>query len=210
VGFAGMILLVGPSSLSGHAGVSLAGAGIVMAGSLAWAFGSIYSRNAELPRNPLMATAAEMFSAGVLLTIGTLVRGELATLRWEAISGTSVLALAYLIVFGSLVAFSAYVWLLGNTTPALVSTYAYVNPLVAVFLGWMVLSEPITTRVLVAAAVIISAVAIITTGPKPGAGKARDVAPRPTGASDGEPATEATEAATVGKPRAKDDGRSAA
>jgi drug/metabolite transporter (DMT)-like permease len=104
-----------------------------------------------------------------VLAVATLVRGELHGLQWSHVSATSVLALAYLVVFGSLVAFSAYVWLLGNSTPALVSTYAYVNPVVAVLLGWMVLREPITPRVLLAAAVIIAAVAIITLGRKPDA-----------------------------------------
>jgi drug/metabolite transporter (DMT)-like permease len=166
VGFAGMILLVGPSGFGGGA-VNLGGAAIVMLGSMAWAFGSIYSRQVELPRNPLMATATEMLSAGGLLAAGTLLRGEPAAMDWSAVSATSLLSLAYLVVFGSLVAFSAYVWLLGASTPALISTYAYVNPVVAVFLGWMVLGEPITPRVLVAAAVIIGAVAIITLGKRP-------------------------------------------
>jgi drug/metabolite transporter (DMT)-like permease len=173
VGFAGMVLLVGPAGF-GAGRVDLFGAAIVTLGSMSWAFGSIYARQAPLPSNPLMTTAMEMSSAGVVLLLGALATGEVGAMRWDQVTVKSVLALAYLIVFGSLVAFSAYVWLLRVTTPALVSTYAYVNPVVAVFLGWMVLGEPITARVLVAAAIIIGAVAIITTGPKPGSGAAND------------------------------------
>jgi drug/metabolite transporter (DMT)-like permease len=167
VGFAGMIMLVGPTGFGGGS-VDLSGALIVTLGSMSWAFGSIYARQAPLPKNPMMTTAMEMSSAGAVLLLGALVTGEAASIRWDQVTGRSVGALAYLIVFGSLVAFSAYVWLLKASTPALVSTYAYVNPVVAVFLGWMILGEPITARVLVAAAIIIGAVAIITTGPKPG------------------------------------------
>jgi drug/metabolite transporter (DMT)-like permease len=163
VGLAGMVLLVGPV---GSGGVPLGGAAIVLAGSLCWAFGSIYGKRLTLPTSPLMATAVEMLSAGAVLTVLAAVTGELSSLGAAKISGTSLLALAYLIVFGSLVAFSAYVWLLRATTPALVSTYAYVNPVVAVFLGWLVLGEPVTGRTLLAAAVIIAAVAIITIGGK--------------------------------------------
>jgi drug/metabolite transporter (DMT)-like permease len=206
VGFAGMILLVGPGGFGGGA-VHLAGALIVMAGSMAWAFGSIYSRQAELPANPLMATATEMLSAGALLSIGTLVTGEAATVRWSAVSATSMLSVAYLVVFGSLVAFSAYVWLLGASTPAMISTYAYVNPVVAVFLGWLVLGEPITARVLVAAAVIIAAVAIITLGKKPAAQEPaepeKDSAPEPI-------APPKQEKRDGGMPMRTADGRSAA
>ncbi|HET6232757.1 MAG TPA: drug/metabolite exporter YedA [Longimicrobiaceae bacterium] len=166
VGFAGMVLLVGPGELSGGGGVPLGGAAIVFAGSLSWAFGSIWARQAPMPKNPLMATAVEMLSAGVLLTVIAGATGELSSVGAQAVTLKSLLALGYLIVFGSLVAFSAYVWLLRATTPALVSTYAYVNPVVAVFLGWLVLGEPVTGRTLLAAAVIIAAVAIITIGGK--------------------------------------------
>jgi drug/metabolite transporter (DMT)-like permease len=191
VGFAGMVMLVGPATFVGEGSVDLFGAGIVMVGALSWAFGSIYARRAPLPRNPMMTTAMEMSSAGAVLLVGALLTGEVSALRWDQVAGKSVLALAYLIVFGSLVAFSAYVWLLRVSTPALVSTYAYVNPVVAVFLGWLVLGEPITTRMLVAAAVIIGAVAIITTGPRPSSARPDDEERRPGAApSETEPADE--------------------
>ena len=166
VGFAGMILLVGPSSLGG--GVDLGGALILAGASAAWAAGSIYSRGAELPKSPFMATAAEMLSGGALLLVASILRGEPGSVDVGAFSGESLLALAYLIVFGSLIGFTAYIWLLGVSTPSRVATYAYVNPVVAVFLGWAFVDEPITARVLVAAAVIVAAVAVITTGKREG------------------------------------------
>ena len=162
VGFAGMVLLVGPSSLGG--GVDMGGALLLVVASASWAAGSIYSRRAELPKSPLMATATEMLAGGALLFLAGSLRGELSAVNPEAFSGRSLLALLYLIVFGSLVGFTAYIWLLGVSTPSRVATYAYVNPVVAVFLGWALAGEPITARTLLAAAVIIAAVAVITTG----------------------------------------------
>jgi drug/metabolite transporter (DMT)-like permease len=162
VGFGGMVLLVGPMELAGG-GVDPFGAMLVMIGSVSWAAGSIYSRSAPLPASPFMATAMEMLSGGAMLLVAGTLRGELAGLDVSAFSSRSLLAMLYLIVFGSLVGFTAYIWLLGVSTPARVSTYAYVNPVVAVFLGWAMANEPITPRVLAAAAVIVAAVAVITT-----------------------------------------------
>jgi drug/metabolite transporter (DMT)-like permease len=167
VGFAGMVMLVGPAGLMGGGGVDMAGAAMVMVGSVAWAAGSIFSRGARLPGNPLMATAAEMLSGGVALVAAGLLWGELGSVSLSAISAASAASFFYLVVFGSLVAFTAYVWLLKVSTPARVSTYAYVNPVVAVFLGWAMAGEPVTARVLVAAAVILAAVGVITTGKRP-------------------------------------------
>ena len=170
VGFVGMVVLVGPSSLGGA--IDPLGAGLVMLGSVSWAAGSIYSRGAKLPPSPFMATATEMLAGGFFLLIAATLRGEWAGMDAGAFSSESLLALAYLIVFGSLVGFTAYIWLLGVSTPSRVSTYAYVNPVVAVFLGWALAGEPITSRVLVAAAIIVAAVAVITTGKRDKAGDA--------------------------------------
>jgi drug/metabolite transporter (DMT)-like permease len=166
VGFAGIVVLVGPGAV-GSGGVDLFGAGFVMVGAAAWAAGSIYSRGADLPRSALLATGMEMLWGGVGLTIAGTLTGELGRLDPSGFSTESILAYLYLVVFGSLVGFTAYIWLLGVSTPARVSTYAYVNPLVAVLLGWWVLDEPLTARVLGAAAIIILAVAVITTGKRP-------------------------------------------
>lgn len=170
VGFAGMILLVGPAALLGGGGVDPVGALTITIGSLAWAVGSVMSRRMALPENPLAATAIEMMCGGLLLLAAGSLRGEWTGFDPSTFSTTSLLAMGYLVVFGSLVAFTAYIWLLGVTTPARVATYAYVNPIVAVVLGWAMADEQITARMLIAAAVIIAAVAVITTG----GGKASD------------------------------------
>jgi drug/metabolite transporter (DMT)-like permease len=162
VGFAGLVLLIGPSELVGSGRVDPTGAVVVLFASLAWAIGSIYSRSASLPTSPLLATAMEMITGGALLAVGGLVRGELATLDPSGISAESALAFGYLVVFGSLIGFTCYIWLLGVTTPSRVATYAYVNPVVAVLLGWALASEPLTARVIGAATVIVAAVVLIT------------------------------------------------
>lgn len=167
IGFAGIVLLVGPGSLAGGERVDPVGAGIVTVGAAAWAFGSIWSRSAALPRNALVATGMEMAWGGLWLLLAGTARGELGTLDPSAFTTASVLAFAYLVVFGSLIGFSAYIWLLGVSTPARVSTYAYVNPVVAVLLGWALLDEPLSGRVLAAAAIIVAAVAVITLGKRP-------------------------------------------
>lgn len=179
IGFAGIVILVGPAGIVGGERVDPWGALLLMIGSAAWAAGSIYARAAELPRSALLATAMEMLAGGAALTIAGSLRGELASANPAAFTTESVLALLYLVVFGSLVGFSAYVWLLQVSTAARVSTYAYVNPVVAVLLGWWLLDEPLTSRVLAAAVVIILAVAVITTGKRaePVAAKDGDEAP---------------------------------
>lgn len=123
-----------------------------------WAAGSIYARTAPLPRSPRLATAMEMLiGGGLLLLVGGLA-GEWGTISIAAISAKSLLALAYLIVFGAIIAFSAYIWLLLVSTPARVATYAYVNPVVALFLGWALAAEPLDPQALTAGGIILSAV----------------------------------------------------
>lgn len=172
LGFAGAGLLVGPGEFAGGGRVDLVGAGVLMLASLSWATGSLYSRRARLPESPLLTTAMEMLAGGVLLMVLGLLTGEGARLNLEGLSLRSLLSLSYLIVFGSLVGFTAYIWLLRHTTPTRASTYAYVNPVVAVILGWAVANEPLTARTLVAAAVIIPAVALIISQRVPPASKA--------------------------------------
>jgi drug/metabolite transporter (DMT)-like permease len=162
-GVAGVVLLVGPASLGG-ARVDLAGAAAVLFAAFAWALGSLLSRHFAPPSSPLQATALQMLAGGVLLGGFSGVTGEWARFSPALVSAKSIAAVAYLVVFGSLVAFTAYVWLLRAASPALVSTYAFVNPVVAVFLGWLLASEPVSARTLVAAAVIVGAVVLITLG----------------------------------------------
>ncbi len=159
LGLAGLALLVAPGKLAGR--VDPIGAGVLVLGSFSWAFGSLHSRVANLPRSGFLATGMEMVAGGVWLGAFGLATGQAGELTLAAISTKSLVSLAYLVVFGSLVGFTAYIWLLGETTPARVSTYAYVNPVVAVLLGWGFAGEAMTLRSLVAAAVIVGAVALI-------------------------------------------------
>ena len=162
LGMAGLTLLIGPGEFAGGRGADTLGAIVLVAASLSWATGSIYSRSAPLPKSPILTTGMEMLAGGVLLTLLGLATGELGRLDLAAASTKSWLALLYLVLFGSLVGFTAYIWLLKVSTPAKVSTYAYVNPVVAVLLGWLFANEPLTLRTLLAAAVIIAGVALIT------------------------------------------------
>jgi drug/metabolite transporter (DMT)-like permease len=183
LGFAGVGVLVDPrGDLAGDTQLFVGALAIVAASAL-WAAGSLYSRRADLPKDPMLSTGLQMLcGAAALCVVGT-VSGEWARLDLGAVSTKSALALLYLIVFGSIVAFTAYVWLLRATTPAKVSTYAYVNPVVAVLLGWALAAEPMTARTIVAAAIIVGSVVMITT----------DAAPRPN-----QPCT--TERRRVGPP----------
>ena len=156
VGFGGVAFLAG-----GVGGGSLGGAALVLVASLAWAAGSLYARRAAAPRRPLTGAALQMLAGGVLLGLAGLARGEAGQVDPGAVSGESVAALVYLIAFGSLVGFSAYVWLLRNAPTSLVGTYAYVNPIVAVALGTLVLGEPLDARVLLGGGAILAAVILI-------------------------------------------------
>jgi drug/metabolite transporter (DMT)-like permease len=162
-GFVGVALLVSPAQLAGGRDINLVGAAVVLVAAVCWAAGSLYSRSGKLPDAPLMGTAVEMLAGGALLLVAGTLLGEWPTLNVHAISARSLLGLAFLIVFGSLVAFSAYIWVLRAASTSLVSTYAYVNPIVAVLLGWAFAGEALSVRTLLAAAVILAGVVIITT-----------------------------------------------
>jgi drug/metabolite transporter (DMT)-like permease len=164
LGFSGIALLVGPGQLKGAgSGVDLVGAGVLLFASFCWSLGSIYGHDADLPASPLLGTGMEMLAGGVgLLLLGTLT-GEWGQFHLTAITARSWWSLAYLVVFGALVGYAAYTWLLRVAPTPLVSTYAYVNPLIAVFLGSLLAQEPLNARVLLSAVVIIGAVALINT-----------------------------------------------
>lgn len=163
LGFAGLALLVGPEKLSGIGRVDPAGAAVLVMGAIAWAAGSLYSLRAALPESRLLATAMEMLMGGVLLFLAGLMTGEWSGLQWNTVSLRSAVSLGYLIVFGSLVGFTTYIWLLNATTPARATTYAYVNPVVAVILGRVLAGEPLSARTVLSATIIVAAVAVITT-----------------------------------------------
>ena len=162
VGLAGVALLVGPVQFAGGGGVDPAGAAALLAAPAFWAVGSLWSRQAALPPSPLLAIGMEMAAGGVLLLLLGLATGEAAHVHLAAISARSLGALLYLVVFGALIGFTAYLWLLRVTTAARVSTHSFVNPVIAVALGWAVAGEPVTPRTVLASTVIIAAVALIT------------------------------------------------
>lgn len=175
VGFGGIALLIGPDQWGGSGqGTDLTGMLVLILAAFLWAAGSLYSRNACLPGSPLLGTGMEMLTGGAgLLVLGTLT-GEWSRLDLSAISTPSLLGLGYLIFFGSLVGFASYTWLLRNAPTPLVSTYAYVNPLIAIILGNLLASEPITLPVVASALIILSSVALINTQRS-----ARQASPRP-------------------------------
>ena len=159
IGFAGVAMLVLPGS--GSDGAGLAGVLTLVVASASWASGSFFSSRLPLPRNPFVSTAAQMVLGGLILLVAGAVSGEMSGLDASEFSGASIGAFAYLVTVGSLFAFTAYVWLLQNAPISKVATYAYVNPVIAIFLGWLILSESITTTILIGAAVIVSSVAFI-------------------------------------------------
>jgi drug/metabolite transporter (DMT)-like permease len=166
LGLAGLTWLIGPDVIMGGGRVDLLGAAVLAIASLSWAAGSIYSRHSPMPSEPLLSIGMQQLAGGVCLLVFALLVGDLGRLDLAAVSSRSALAVGYLIAFGSIIGFSAYMWLLRVSTPARASTYAYVNPIVAVFLGWSMAGEPLTARIAVAAAVIVAGVALITTAPK--------------------------------------------
>jgi drug/metabolite transporter (DMT)-like permease len=156
VGLVGVAVLVNPGA-SGE----LAGTVVVLAGSFAWAFGSIYATRADRPGDPLLGIAMQMLCGGLVLAV--MGAGQWSRVDLGAVSAKSGLSLAYLVLVGSVIAYTAYGWLLHHAPPSLVATYAYVNPVVAVLLGTLLADEALTVRTLVGGAVIVVAVALIVT-----------------------------------------------
>lgn len=161
-GIAGVVVLLVP--VEGIEGLDPLGVGLVVFASLSWAAGSLYARRAPLPRSGLLGTGMEMLAGGLVLVVAGSLLGEIGQADIGAFSIGSMIAFAYLVVFGSIVAFTAYAWLLAHVPVSTVGTYAYVNPIVAVALGAVILSEPITPRTLVAAVIIIGAVVAMVSG----------------------------------------------
>ncbi|MFJ6199519.1 EamA family transporter [Micromonospora sp. NPDC092111] len=164
-GFLGLVLLVLPRG--GIGAVPLAGALTVVAGATCWSVGSFLSGRLRMPADPFVATVHEMVAGAAALTVLALARGELRGFSPAQVTTRSWLALAYLMVAGSLVAFTAYVWLLAHAPISLAATYAYVNPVVAVALGALLVAEPITAQVMLGGAVIVAGVALVVTTERP-------------------------------------------
>jgi drug/metabolite transporter (DMT)-like permease len=162
LGFAGVTWLAAPWQNAADGGLNLGGVIAILVGCISWGIGSIYSRHAKHGADAFLASSLQMLGGGAALLLAAVVCGDASRFQFAAVAPRSWLAFAYLIGVGSLVGFSTFVWLMKHSTPARVSTYAYVNPVVAVFLGWLLLHEPINSRTLVASTIIVAAVAIIT------------------------------------------------
>ena len=162
LGFAGVAWLAAPWEQSGPSRLDPAGVAAILTACFSWGIGTIYTRHVREPAAPFTAAAAQMLAGGLLLALAAWLHGDLAAWSFDAISARSWAALAYLVFVGALAGYTAFVWLVKHSTPARTATYAYVNPVVAVFLGWLLLDEPVTTRTLAASAIIIGAVAMIT------------------------------------------------
>jgi drug/metabolite transporter (DMT)-like permease len=162
LGFAGVAWLAAPWENTGAGALHLAGVVAILCACLSWAFGSIYGRHVRDPAPPFVGAAAQMLAGSVALALVAGLRGEFAAWDLAATSPRSWAAFAYLVLLGSLAGYSAFVWLVKHSTAARTATFAYVNPVVAVFLGWLVLDEPVTLRTLAASAVILAAVLLIT------------------------------------------------
>ena len=162
LGLTGMLVLIGPGVFVGQGHVPASGALMLLVGSLSWAVGSIVTRQGARPASPIMATALQMLTGGAAFVLIAAALGEFNGFGLASVAPRSALGALYLALVGSLIGFTAYIYLLGAVSAAKAGTYAYVNPIIAVFLGWLVAGEPIGSRTVVAAAIILAGVAIIT------------------------------------------------
>jgi drug/metabolite transporter (DMT)-like permease len=164
VGFLGVYLLIGGQngSAGGTGSGQIIGAFFVIGGAFSWALGSMYGLHATTPKSSALTAGMQMLCGGFVLTLVGSLKGEWTNFSVADVSANSWFAVGYLIVFGSLIGFTAYSWLLKNAQPAMVATYAYINPVIAVFLGWLIASETFTTQMLVGAGIIVGSVALIT------------------------------------------------
>ena len=174
IGAAGVALLVGPGAFGGSSRAAVIGELVVVVGTLSWAAGSMYSRHTPLPPSSMLANGLQMLWAGVFLGAFGLLHGDWGALDMAHVTTKSWAGMVYLILFPSIIGYSAYMWILKVSTPAKVGTYAYVNPVVAVALGWSLAGEAVTGRMLAAAAVIVLGVALVTWGKGAARGAGRD------------------------------------
>ncbi|MGH9651012.1 MAG: EamA family transporter, partial [Terriglobales bacterium] len=171
LGLTGVALLVQGGESAAKPGYAV-GAIFILLSALSWSVGVVYSRRAALPRSPVLTSAMAMMSGAVLLLLAGLVTGEYRDLNLSAIAPRSALSLLYLIVFGSLVAFTAYNWLLDHVSPTLIATHTYTNPVVAVLLGWWLAGEALSARILLSGMFILAAILLVRRGTTSQAGQA--------------------------------------
>jgi drug/metabolite transporter (DMT)-like permease len=173
VGLGGLVVLVGPEHVDTNGPVDIVGALVLVAASMAWAFGSVYNSRGARPESATMSTGLQMLGGSVALVASGLALGEGHRASISQISAASWVGWLYLVTFGSLIGFTAYIYLLKEVSPAKASTYAYVNPVVAMLLGWAIAGEAITPRTLVAATIILGGVALITVARQPRVARSR-------------------------------------
>jgi drug/metabolite transporter (DMT)-like permease len=166
LGFIGVGVLFGPDVVRHNGELNLVGAAAVLFGTFIWAAGTIWMRNVQMPESPVLSSAMQMLAGGAALVIAASLMGETRGFHIANVSAISWLSLAYLILFGSIIAFTAYTWLHMAAPPSRVATYAYVNPVVAVLLGWALASEPTSVTTWIAMLVILAGVAFVNTGHK--------------------------------------------
>jgi drug/metabolite transporter (DMT)-like permease len=163
VGIAGVAVLMSHSLFLGGAPIAAAGAAALIVAALSWSIASVLTRILPLPVSKAMSAGVQMLAGGVLLTIASAALGEYRGFHPSAVPREAWFALAYLVVFGSIIAFTAYVWLIHHESPTKVGTYAYVNPVIAVLLGYFFAGEPLGLRTLLGTALVLVSVLLITT-----------------------------------------------
>ncbi|MGA8213858.1 MAG: EamA family transporter [Candidatus Sulfotelmatobacter sp.] len=166
VGLAGVAVLVSRSVSLGDAPIERSGALALIVGAISWSLASVLSRKLSLPQSKVMSSGAQMLVGGILLLLAAAMFGEFNGFHWRAVSPRAWLALAYLIVAGSIIAFTAYVWLIHHESPTKVGTYAYVNPVIAVLLGYFLGGEALGARTILGTILVLVSVVLITTTPK--------------------------------------------
>ncbi len=162
LGFGGAVLLAAPTDVLGSEAIHLPSVLVLAVGCLSWAAGSLLSRRVSLPKSMSMSSGIQMLVGGAALIVVGFGYGEWSAIDPAGVSNRSILAFLYLVVFGSIIAFSAYAWLILQVNPTLVSTHTYVNPVVAIYLGWLIAGESVGPRTLAAAALILTSVVIMT------------------------------------------------
>lgn len=189
LGVAGMVILIGPRALEGRGHVNEIGALVLLVGSVSWALGTILSKGSKRSGSPLVYSAVQMLAAAAAMLVASLMAGEPARFSFAALTWRAALSWVYLVLAGSIIGYTAYIYLLGRVSATKAATYAYVNPVIAVLLGWAFANETVGVRTLVAAAVILSGVALITVT-HTGARVVTGEHPAPTQPDDGRPERE--------------------
>ncbi|HLO90541.1 MAG TPA: EamA family transporter [Lentimicrobium sp.] len=161
LGFSGIVYLIALTSGNAQSDNNLLSPALIVVCTLSWGGGAVYSRVANVPKSPVLSSGLELIFGGILVLIASLIVGEPSEFHYSQVTEKSFLGLLYLIIFGSVIAFSAYIWLLGNTSATRVSTHTYINPLIAVFLGWLFAGEKITSALLIATMIIIVSVYLV-------------------------------------------------